>query len=279
MTMIAARSAAAASEAASARRRTRDRWVILGGVGCITAGAWIYVVVQARQMSGGMMSSSMVGPVQSTDQARMWTAVEFGLMLLMWAVMMVAMMLPSALPMTLVYAAIVRKAARGQHPVAPTGAFVTGYLAMWGLFAVAATAVQMGLEHWSVLTPAMAAASPRLAGGLLIGAGLYELTPLKHACLAQCRAPAHFIAQHWHAGPFGGLRTGLALGAYCLGCCWILMGLLFVGGVMNLAWIAAIAAFVLFEKTVRFGELGGRLVGAALILLGIVSLTGVIALG
>jgi predicted metal-binding membrane protein len=112
----------------------------------------------------------------------------------------------------------------------------------------------------------------------LIGAGVYELTPFKHACLAQCRAPAHFIAQHWHAGPAGGVRLGVALGAYCLGCCWILMGLLFVGGVMNLLWIAAIAAFVLFEKTVAFGVAGGRVVGAVLILFGVLVATGVIAL-
>jgi predicted metal-binding membrane protein len=271
MTIIAERSAAT--------RWRRDRWVILGGVGCITAAAWIYVVIQARQFSTGMMTTSMDGAMQSADHAATWTAIEFALMLLMWAVMMVAMMLPSALPMTLVYAAVVRKAARGQHQVAPTGAFVAGYLTMWGLFALAATAVQMGLGHWSALTPAMAAASPRLVGGLLIGAGAYELTPFKHACLAQCRAPAHFIAQHWHAGPAGGLRTGVALGAYCLGCCWILMGLLFVGGVMNLMWIAAIAIFILFEKTAAFGVAGGRVAGAVLVLLGVLSLTGAISVG
>ena len=276
MTMIAERDTAAALT--PTRRRNPDRWVILGGVGCITAAAWIHVVIQARQMPAGTMSSSTVGTMQSMNPAPTWTALEFGLLLLMWAVMMVAMMLPSALPMTLVYAAVVRKAAQGQHPVAPTGAFVAGYLAMWGLFAVAATAAQLGLERWSLLSPAMAAASPRLGGALLIAAGVYELTPMKHACLAQCRAPAHFIAQHWHAGPAGGVRLGVELGAYCLGCCWILMGLLFVGGVMNLVWIAAITAFILFEKTVAFGVAGGRVVGAVLILLGVLIVTGAIAL-
>jgi predicted metal-binding membrane protein len=278
MTMIGERDGAVALQTTAAGRRGPDRWLILGGVDAITVSAWIYVVVQARQMPTGMMSNSMVGTMPSMNQSTTWTALEFGLMLLMWAVMMVAMMLPSAVPMTLVYAAVVRKAARGGHPVAPTGAFVAGYLAMWGLFALAATAVQLGLDHWSLLSPAMAAASPRLGGALLIGAGVYELTPLKHACLSQCRAPAHFIAQHWHAGPAGGVRLGVALGAYCLGCCWILMGLLFVGGVMNLLWIAAIAAFVLFEKTVAFGVAGGRVVGAVLILFGVLVATGVIAL-
>lgn len=278
MTMIAERSAAQAAAVPSGGRRSRDRWVILTGVGGVTVAAWIYVVIQARQMSTGMMTDAMAGGMQST-QAPRWTAAEFGLMLLMWAVMMVAMMLPSALPMTLVYAAVARKAAREQRPVAPSGAFVIGYLAVWCLFAVAATAAQMGLDHWSLLSPAMATASPLLGSGLLIGAGVYELTPFKHACLAHCRAPAHFIAHHWKAGRTGGVRMGLALGAYCLGCCWILMGLLFVGGVMNVVWIAAIALFVLFEKTVAFGATGGRVAGAVMILVGVVSLTGVIALG
>jgi predicted metal-binding membrane protein len=193
-------------------------------------------------------------------------------------VMMVAMMVPSAVPMTLVYAAVARKAAREDRPVAPTSTFVSGYLVIWGVFALAATGAQMGLDGLSLLSPAMASASPLLGAGLLIAAGVYELTPLKHACLAQCRAPAHFIARHWRGGFTGAFRMGLALGAYCLGCCWILMGLLFVGGVMNLVWIAAIATFILLEKTVRFGETGGRVVGAAMILVGLVSITGLIAL-
>ena len=125
----------------------------------------------------------------------------------------------------------------------------------------------------------MVSASPVLGGSLLIGAGVYELTPYKHACLAHCRAPAHFISRHWRGGFAGAFRIGLALGAYCLGCCWVLMGLLFVGGVMNLLWIAAIAVFILLEKTVPFGETGGRVVGAAMILIGLVSLTGLVALG
>jgi predicted metal-binding membrane protein len=118
-----------------------------------------------------------------------------------------------------------------------------------------------------------------LGGALLIGAGVYQLTPYKRACLEHCRAPAHFISQHWRNGSAGAFRMGLEHGAYCLGCCWILMGLLFVGGVMNLLWIAAIAAFILLEKTMPFAETGGRFVGAAMILVGLLSLTGLVALG
>jgi predicted metal-binding membrane protein len=230
-------------------------------------------------MSAGMTDGSMAHTMQSMLHVRTWTAAEFVLRLLMWAVMMVAMMVPTAAPMTLVYAAVARKAAREDHPVAPTFVFVAGYLAIWVLFSVAATAAQRSLDQLALLSPMMVSASPVFGSSLLIGAGVYELTPYKHACLAHCRAPAHFVSQHWRGGLAGAFRMGLGLGAYCLGCCWILMGLLFVGGVMNLLWIAAIAVFILLEKTVPFAETGGRIVGAAMILVGLLSLTGLVALG
>ena len=203
-----------------------------------------------------------------------WTPAEFVPRLLMWAVMMVAMMVPTAAPVTLVYAAVARKAARENHPVAPTFVFVGGYLAIWVLFSVAATAAQSGLDELALLSPAMVSASPVLGGGLLIGAGVYELTPYKRACLAHCRAPAHFISHKWRGGFAGAFRMGLELGTYCLGCCWILMGLLFVGGVMNLLWVAAVALLILLEKTMPFVETGARVVGAAMIVAGLLSLAG-----
>jgi predicted metal-binding membrane protein len=252
----------------------RDLWAILLGLGCITAGAWIYVIVEAGRMSVGMTDGSMVDAMQPIVHLRTWTATEFGLRLLMWVVMMVAMMLPTAAPMTLVYAAVARKAAKGRQPVPPTFVFVAGYLTVWGIFSVAATVAQKSLEQSALLSPTMESASPVLGSSLLVAAGAYELTSYKRACLAHCRAPAHFISQHWRSGFSGAFRLGLALGAYCVGCCWILMGLLFVGGVMNLLWIAVIAAFILLEKTVPFGHTGGRLVGAAMVLAGLVSLTG-----
>lgn len=256
-----------------------DRWAILTGLVGITAAAWIYLVVEAGRMSTGMTDPSMAHAMQSMAQVRPWTANEFGLRLVMWAAMMVGMMVPTAAPMTLVYAAVARKAARQDNPVAPTFVFVAGYIAMWGVFSVAATAAQRGLDHVALLSPTMVSASPLLGGALLIGAGVYQLTPYKRACLEHCRAPAHFISQHWRNGSAGAFRMGLEHGAYCLGCCWILMGLLFVGGVMNLLWIAAIAAFILLEKTMPFAETGGRFVGAAMILVGLLSLTGLVALG
>jgi predicted metal-binding membrane protein len=156
--------------------------------------------------------------------------------------------------------------------VAPAFVLVTGYAAMWAIFSLAATAAQWGLDQAALLSPMMVSRSAGLGAVLLIAAGVYQLTPLKNACLKNCRAPAHFLSQHWLGGGLGAFRMGVRLGAYCLGCCWILMGLLFVGGVMNLLWIAAIAVFVLAEKTIPFGVSGGRVVGAAMILTGALSL-------
>ena len=197
-----------------------------------------------------------------------WRTIDFGLMFAMWTIMMVGMMLPSAGPTTLVYAAVARKAAREGKPIAPTAAFVAGYLAVWTLFSLGATFAQWGLEAAALLSPMMVSSSPGLGATLLVGAGLYQLTPFKDACLAHCRSPAHFIAEHWRPGTNGALRMGLEHGAYCLGCCWVLMGLLFFGGVMNLLWIAGITLFILLEKMVPFGVGGGRVAGAGMILAG-----------
>jgi predicted metal-binding membrane protein len=257
-------------------RLRRDRSVILTGLACITTAAWLYLALDVQPMSAGMSEGSMADAMVHLQP---WAAAELAPRLLMWAVMMVAMMVPTAVPMTLVYAAVARKAAREDHPVAPTFVFVAGYLAIWVLFSATATAAQSGLDQLALLSPAMSSASPLLGGGLLIGAGIYELTPYKHACLAHCRAPAHFISHKWRGGFPGAFRMGLELGAYCLGCCWVLMGLLFVGGLMNLFWVAAIAAFILLEKTLPLADTGARVVGAALIVGGLLSVSGLVPLG
>lgn len=218
----------------------------------------------ARGMDG--MAAMRLGP---------WTSATFGLMFAMWGVMMVGMMLPSATPTTLVYAAVARKAAREGEVVAPVALFVAGYLAMWLLFSLAATFAQWGLERAALLSPMLVASSPALGGGLLVGAGVYQLTPLKNACLEHCRSPAYFLAERWRPGRAGALWLGVEHGAYCLGCCWVLMGLLFVGGVMNLLWIAAITLFVLLEKVVPHGVGGGRLAGLGMIAVGALVLAGV----
>jgi predicted metal-binding membrane protein len=261
-----------------ARARSRDTWSLLAGLVGVAAAAWVYLFVEVQPLVMGSTTTSMNG-MQTMMQPQVWYTATFGLMLLMWAVMMVAMMVPTAVPMTLVYAAIARKAAREGRAISSPMVFIAGYIVVWVAFSVAATVAQRGLDQWSLLSPAMALGSPLAGGVLLIAAGVYELTPLKRACLAHCRAPAHFISQHWHGGLGGAFRVGLSLGTYCLGCCWIIMGLLFVGGVMNLLWIAAIAVFVLLEKVLPFGAVGGRVVGVGMILVGLLSVNGFVRLG
>jgi predicted metal-binding membrane protein len=235
---------------------------VLAALGGTTAVAWAYLVAMAVDMRAMDMTSSMAMEI------RPWTAVDFLLMFVMWAVMMVGMMVPTAAPTTLVYAAVARKAASQGTPVAPTAAFVCGYVAMWTLFSVAATVAQWALDQAALLSPAMVAISPWLGASLLFAAGLYQLTPAKQACLRHCRAPAHFIAEHWRPGAAGAFRMGAHHGAYCLGCCWALMGLLFFGGVMNLLWSAAITLFVLAEKVLPVRNGASRGTGGAMMLAG-----------
>jgi predicted metal-binding membrane protein len=246
--------------------RPRDRAAVLAAIAGVTGVSWLYLLDMARSMGSDSMSMMGLHP---------WTPAHFAMMFTMWAVMMVGMMLPSATPTTLIYTAVARKAAREGAPVAPVAAFVTGYLLMWTLFSFGATVAQWGLEWAALLSPMMVSSSPALGGALLVGAGIYQLTPFKDACLEHCRSPAHFIAAHWRPGALGAMRMGIEHGAYCLGCCWVLMGLLFFGGVMNLLWIATITLFVLLEKVVPHGAGGGRWAGIGMILAGILVFMGV----
>ena len=201
------------------------------------------------------MKSAAMGPTWSTDY--------FIAMLLMWIIMMVGMMVPSAIPMVLIHAAIARKAAREGKTLAPTGLFVAGYVLIWTLFSIGATTAQWGLDRASLLSSMMITNSPVLGGILLLAAGLYQLTPMKDACLRHCRSPVHFIADAWRPGYLGAMQMGIVHGAYCLGCCWILMCLLFFGGVMSIWWIGGLTIFVLLEKVMPFGRVGGRVLGLA----------------
>lgn len=241
----------------------RDTLAVLFSLTAITLLAWAYLI----DMAGDMTTMSSPANLMSVHP---WTAREFGFMFLMWTIMMVGMMVPTAIPMTLTYAAVARKADAQQTPIAPTGVFVTGYLVIWTVFSVAATTAQWGLEQAALLSPMLVTTSPTIGASLLIAAGLYQLTPFKQACLAKCRGPIHFLAHHWRPGALGALRMGIAHGLFCLGCCWVLMLLLFLGGVMNLMWIAAITLFVLLEKVLPFGPQGGRISGIAMIVVGVV---------
>jgi predicted metal-binding membrane protein len=189
-------------------------------------------------------------------------------MFLMWAIMMVGMMLPSVAPTVLIYAAIARKAATGNTPVAPTGAFISGYVVIWIVFSLFATTAQWALDQAALLSPMMVSNSVGLGAVLIVTAGIYQWLPIKDKCLQQCRSPVDFITSHWQKGMTGAFRMGLSHGMFCLGCCWVLMSLLFVGGVMNLLWIAAITLFVLLEKILPLGDAGGRVMGLIMIATG-----------
>ena len=254
----------------------RDRLIVIGGLAAVVVIAWIYILTGAGM---GMSALDMTSPAavaaasgESSGAAAMsalrpmaWTAGTAALMFFMWWIMMIAMMLPSAAPMILLFAAVNRKGAERGNPYVPTGVFAAGYLAMWGAFSVVATGLQWGLEKTGLLSSMLASTSLVLGGVLLIGAGAWQLTPLKQACLKHCRSPLHFITHAWRKGRFGALRMGLEHGAFCLGCCWFLMGLLFYGGVMNLYWVAGLALFVLLEKTIPAGHWLGRATGGGLI--------------
>jgi predicted metal-binding membrane protein len=252
----------------------RDRAIVIGGLVGVIALAWIYILLgagmgmTATEMTAGSGSSS---DMQALDMALAamqpvaWSVGYAVLMFFMWWIMMVAMMLPSAAPMILLYAAVNRKAHERGAPFVPTGVFAVGYLATWGVFSLLAVTLQWGLERTALLSSMMASTSLVLGGLLLIAAGAWQLTPLKHACLKHCRSPLHFLSHHWRKGRGGAFRMGVEHGAFCLGCCWFLMGLLFYGGVMNLYWIVGLAAYVLLEKTVPAGHWLGSAAGVGLI--------------
>ena len=239
----------------------RQRVAIVASLAGLTALCWLYLFDAAADMAA-MGDMTMAMPPKGPA--------DLILLLVMWWVMMIGMMLPSAAPMILTYAAVNRRRRARAQPYAPTALFVSGYLLAWGGFSVPATLAQWGLEHTALWAPMpMATTAPWLGGVLFLAAGLYQLTPLKHACLHTCRSPFDFVVNHWRDGAFGALRMGVAHGLYCLGCCWILMALLFVGGVMNLLWVALLAAVVLVEKLFPFGDWTARIGGLLLVAWGV----------
>jgi predicted metal-binding membrane protein len=224
---------------------------------------WSWIVVMARDMYGPMTGAS------AWMMTLRWDARHVFLLWAMWAVMMAAMMLPSATPLILMYGVAARRRGVGEHAARDIYALATGYVIVWALFSVVATAAQRMLSARLIVSPMMTLTSPTIAAALLVAAGVYQLTPLKRVCLQKCQSPLGFLMHHWRAGGSGAFRMGIDHGAYCLGCCWALMLLLFVGGVMNLAVIAALTAFVAFEKIGPFGVHSARISGGLLIAAGL----------
>jgi predicted metal-binding membrane protein len=239
-----------------------DRRLIISAVLAISALALGYTAWLAT----GFDMSGMMSP----DFVR-WSAAHFGFMLAMWVVMMVGMMVPSVAPMVLLYAAIARQAAAHGHVFAPAGWFATGYLLAWSAFALVATLAQWWLESQALIVPMMAGTGRPASGILLIVAGVYQWLPFKHACLAQCRAPLAFVQRHGGFAPdaTGSVRLGVLHGLYCVGCCWVVMALLFTFGVMNLVWIAGLMVFVLLEKLLANPRWFARAAGVAAIAAGL----------
>lgn len=245
----------------------RDRLIIVLGIGGLSLLAWGYMIGEARGMSlTGVCCCA--GMKMSGPDVTAWSIGALVPLFLMWAEMMVAMMLPSAAPMILTFAMVNRQRSERQEPFVPASVFVLGYLLTWTTFSLLAAIGQWVLHASALLSPGMVSTSPILGGGLLILAGLFQWTRLKNACLAHCRSPLTFLMAEWREGKAGALRMGIKHGVYCTGCCWILMLLLFVAGVMNMWWIAAITVLVLIEKALRQGPWLGKLAGIVLVVWG-----------
>ena len=259
----------------------RDRLVVLASLAGLCLLAWIFLFNLAGQMATMQgMAARMMGmavddrivhfltlTMSPTSVGIANAGATFVLVAIMWLVMMVGMMLPSAAPTILLFTALERKGNAGA-PVARSAFFTAGYFLTWGVFSVVAAALQTTLHGAGLLSMEMAATSAFLGGAIFILAGLFEFTPLKARCLVHCRSPLEWLPRHWKSGTLGAIRMGAEHGLYCVGCCWMLMLTLFVGGVMNLLWVAIIAAIVLIEKLLPRGEILSRLGGVALVLCG-----------
>jgi predicted metal-binding membrane protein len=252
----------------------RDRAIVTLCLVVVIALAWTYTILLA---SMGSMDMAQVGSGMAMPHDRPWSSVDFLLMFVMWAVMMVAMMIPSAAPMILLFASVSRKRHQTERLFLPTSLFAFSYIAVWASFALIATVANWAFHSKGLMTSRMGSALPVWGGGLLLAAGLFQFTSLKHACLSKCRSPLAFLLTEWREGSDGAFVMGLRHGLLCVLCCWALMGLLFVLGIMNLAWIMLLSGFVLAEKLtssatwlsrasgVFFIGWGGWMMGSALL--------------
>jgi predicted metal-binding membrane protein len=268
-----------------------DRLLIVASLGLLSLVAWAYLAYLSAAMARGDMSlmglgampaggadvsgagASMSGAGAAVPGAgaamtgtMSWTPTTVVLMFAMWFVMMIGMMIPSALPAILLYSRVQHHYRSAGAAARYSGAFVCGYLLAWAGFSLLATVIQWGLNSAGLLSPMTMSVSAGVGAVLFAAAGLYQLSPLKDACLRHCRSPAEFLSSHRRAGWQGALLTGVHHGIYCVGCCWLLMALLFAVGVMNLLWVAVLAVFVLLEKLVPFGHWLGRLGGIGMLL-------------
>lgn len=249
----------------------RDRVVISICLVLLTVLAWTYLLYLDRQMSATMEYGRAMADMGMIEEP--WHAADVAFTFAMWAVMMVGMMTASTAPVVVLFAGMQRGRGTGRVPLAAL-AFSAGYLLVWISFSGGAALGQWALHQAALLSPEMTTTNTRLSGAILIAVGIYQLTPFKGSCLTHCRSPLGFLMSHWRDGTAGALRMGIQHGTYCLGCCWALMCVLFVVGVMNLVWVAAITVFVLVEKIGPAGPMVARIAGAAIIAAGVLVWSG-----
>jgi predicted metal-binding membrane protein len=255
------------SDAILDRALARERWIVGVCLTLVAALAWLWLWRQSVAMSNNSMDAASMpdmdmGGAMMVSSADAWPYLISAFV--MWLLMMIAMMLPSAAPMILLYGGLARGARAQGAVLAPTAIFAVVYLAAWAAFSLVAAIGQWLLVRSGLVSElTLAFGDRRIGGALLIAAGLYQMTPFKRTCLESCRSPMSFLMRLWRPSWVGAARLGLAHGLYCLGCCALLMALLFVFGVMNLAWVAALALFVLVEKVLPFGSRLGIFAGVA----------------
>lgn len=271
----------------SAQAYQRDRRVVIAGIVLISLLSWGYLFVVAAPGSSGVpdipaisgvaghAGHTAVHAVMDPAAHSAMAAWDGGLLVLsfvMWIVMMIAMMLPTATPMVLSFTRLQHQREARSKAVRLTGWFSVGYLGTWIVFSLMAALTQWALYSSGLMTSAMGSATPLLAGALLIAAGLFQWSSLKEACMTKCRSPLNFLLDEWRPGSSGALIMGMRHGLFCVGCCWVLMLLMFAGGVMNLTWMAAITVYVLLEKILPSVRLYASLTGVLLVLAGVVIL-------
>jgi len=246
----------------------KDRLIVVIALLILCVLSWLYIIYLYNQMYPMNMDALFFAMPMTSK----WSWTDFVLLFIMWFVMMIAMMTPSVTPLVLIFTLINRKRQQGQNPFVPSVYLLSGYFLIWAAFSLLATLLQWSLQQVSLLNPEMVTTNKILGGSILIFAGVFQFTSLKNTCLRTCQTPISFIHQHWKEGKSGALRMGIKNGIYCLGCCWILMLLLFVSGIMNILWIAIISLFVLTEKVLSSVKIISVIAGIALVAYGIIIL-------
>ncbi len=240
----------------------RESLIIIAGLVLVSVVAWVVTVRHMGSMGLGMMTHGMtMGMPFSLSNA--------GLYVVLWGVMMIAMMFPSIAPMAVLFSTISRRKREEAAPYAPAWIFVAGYSLLWTLTGGVAYAGDLAIQSLPRTFPTLQTYGTLIGGGVLVIAGVYQLTPLKYLCLTQCRSPFGFLVQYWQEGRLGAFRMGFHHGAYCLGCCWSLMAVMFVMGTMNLVWMGILALVIFVEKIVPHGAVLGKGVGIVLMVLGL----------